>query len=65
MVRLAVYDIRGRTINVLVDRVQDEGDYNIQWDGKDHRGRRVSSGVYMYRLQAGDFNMTRKMVLLK
>jgi len=64
-VSLAVYDLRGRTVAVLVDRVQGEGDYDIHWDGKDRSGRRLSSGVYMYRLRAGQFQMTRKMVLLK
>ncbi len=64
-VTLAVYDLRGRTVAVLVDRVQDEGDYDVQWNGKDRSGRQLSSGVYMYRLSAGQFRMTRKMVLLK
>lgn len=64
-VKLAVYDLRGRTVAVLVDRVQNEGDYDVQWNGKDRSGRQLSSGVYMYRLEAGEFRMTRKMVLLK
>ncbi len=38
---------------------------SIYWDGKDERGEKVASGVYWYRLQAGDFNATRRMVILK
>ncbi len=64
-VKLAVYDLRGRTVAVLVDRVQDEGDYDVLWDGKDRSGRRLPSGVYIYRLRAGESQITRKMVMLK
>jgi hypothetical protein len=64
-VKLAVYDVRGRTVAILVDKVQDEGDYDIQWDGKDTNGRRLASGIYIYRLQAGSHQQTRKMVLIK
>ncbi len=64
-VKLTVYDIRGRTVAVLADRTQDSGDYTVSWDGTDGDGRRVSSGVYFYRLRAGSFTATRKMVMLK
>ena len=65
MVKLSVYDIRGRTVVVLVNRVQEEGDYDVQWDGTDHAGRQLASGIYIYRLQAGSNQMTRKMVMIK
>ncbi len=64
-VKLTVYDIRGRTVSVLADRVQDGGDYTVNWDGTDEAGRQVASGVYFYRLRAGSFTATRKMVMLK
>ena len=64
-VRLSVHDIRGRLIRTLVDEVREPGRYTIYWDGGDSSGRRVASGVYFYRLQAGPFSSTRKMVLLK
>ncbi len=64
-VKLTVYDIRGRTVAVLTDRVQQGGDYTVSWDGTDGSGRRLSSGVYFYRLRAGSFTATRKMVMLK
>jgi ligand-binding sensor domain-containing protein len=64
-VSLKLYDIRGRQICTLVDELRDAGVYNVFWDGTDEVGRRVSSGVYFYRIQAGDFVQTRKMVLLK
>jgi hypothetical protein len=64
-VKLSVYNIRGQLVITLVDDSQGPGTYNINWDGTDSLGRQVSSGVYFYRLVAGDFVSTRKMVVLK
>lgn len=64
-VRLSVFDLRGSLIAVLVDKVQSGGRYTVNWNGTDQRGRPVPSGVYFYRLQAGDFRAVRKMVVLK
>jgi len=64
-VHLTVYDLRGRLVTTLVDRMQQEGTYSVQWDGKDSRGQTLSSGVYFYRMEAGTFSSTRKMILLK
>jgi len=64
-VTLKVYDIRGRLACTLVDGTRDAGTYNALWNGTDAAGRSLSSGVYLYRLQAGNFTRTRKMVLLK
>ncbi len=62
---LNVYNMRGQLVRTLVDEVKSEGSYQVQWDGADNFGRRVSSGVYFYRIKAGDFSQTRKMVILK
>ncbi|MBN2290362.1 MAG: choice-of-anchor D domain-containing protein [Candidatus Glassbacteria bacterium] len=63
-VALRVYDIRGALVRVLADRVREPGSYTVFWDGTDESGRRVPSGVYLYRLQAGETILTRKMVVL-
>ena len=64
-VSLKVYDVRGKLVSVLVNDVKDAGTYSVYWNGSDSRGNQVASGVYFYRLQAGTFEQTRKMVLLK
>ncbi len=64
-VTLGIYDVHGRLIRTLVSRAQNAGEYKIRWDGRDDRGSAVASGVYFYRLAAGSFVETRRMVLLK
>jgi len=63
--RLAVYDAGGRMVRVLNDGWTEAGHYTIQWDGTNTSGQTVKSGVYFYRLDAGDFSQTRRMVLLR
>ena len=64
-VTLNVYNIRGQLVRTLVNEQKPAGRYSIQWNGQDNHGRHISSGVYFYRMQSGDFQQTRKMVLLK
>ena len=63
---LKVFDISGRLVNVLRNGgVEGPGWFETSWDGRDLRGRRVSSGVYIYRLQSGDRVRTKQMILLE
>ncbi len=64
-VTVDVFDIRGRLIVTLVDESQDRGFKSTPWDGRDAAGVAVPSGVYLYRLRAGEFTETRKMVLVR
>lgn len=64
-VYLEIYSIFGKKVATLVDENQEMGERNVLWDGKNHRGTRVASGIYFYRLCAGSFTETRKMVLLR
>jgi len=64
-VTLKVYNILGQEITTLVNRNMDAGYHNIKWDGRNSLGIRVASGIYIYRLRAGDFTKSLKMVLLK
>lgn len=64
-VRLCVYNVKGELVATLVDRLMREGHKEVNWTARDSRGRVVSSGIYFYRLIAGDFVQMRKMVLLR
>jgi len=64
-VNLSVYDVQGRTVRTIRDGVIPEGHREVVWDGRDEKGKEVSSGVYFYRLTAADMALTRKMVLLR
>jgi hypothetical protein len=64
-VKLEIYNALGQRVATLVDRHQEAGTRAARWDGKDAAGRAVSSGVYFYRLQAGGFAETKKLVLLR
>jgi len=64
-VRLSVYNVLGQKIRVLVDEQQSAGYKSVVWDGKDSQGQELTTGVYFYRIQAGDFVESRKMVLIK
>jgi hypothetical protein len=64
-VRLEVFDISGRLVTTLVDQFKSAGTYSVFWNGSSSSGAQVSSGVYFYRMTAGGFSSTRKMVLLK
>ena len=62
---LAVYNLGGQLVRRLVRERQPAGRYAMVWDGRDESGSAVSSGVYFYRLVAGDFAETRRMMLVK
>jgi len=66
VVSLRVYNIRGQLVKTLVkNQVLLPGNHAVQWEGDDNSGRKVSTGVYFYRMEAGDFARTKKMVLVK
>jgi len=64
-VTISVYDVTGRLIRGLTDREQPAGYYDVQWNGLDDSGNQVGTGVYLCRLDAGDYSNTIKMVLLR
>ncbi len=64
-VTLVVYSVRGERVRTLVDQTRPAGSYTEVWDGRDEHGVAVGSGVYFYSLRAGNFQSSRRMVLLK
>jgi flagellar hook assembly protein FlgD len=65
MVNISIYDLRGRVIRRLVNSPQTAGFKTIRWNATNNAGFPVSSGLYLYRIQAGEFVQTKKMVFLK
>lgn len=63
-VTLRVHDLRGRVVRELFSGFRDAGPGETDWDGRDDGGRRLSSGIYFIRLEAGSLNATRRTVLL-
>jgi len=64
-VTLGIYDVSGRRVATLIDRRMEAGPHRVSWDGMTSEGERAASGVYFYKLTAGDEEVSRKMVLLK
>ena len=64
-VKITIYDQRGRLINTLIDKKEKSGIKSIRWNGRNTKSESVGSGMYFYRIQAGIFNQTKKLVLLK
>ena len=64
-VRLGIYDVKGRLVTTLVSEVRSVGVQSTTWNGIDHRGTEVGSGIYFVRLESGGQVQTRKILLLK
>jgi flagellar hook assembly protein FlgD len=66
-VELAIFNLAGQQVAMLVNEVCPAGTYTVRWDGRDDDGRELASGVYLYRLRRGDGRQmeTRKLVLVR
>ncbi len=64
-VKLIVYDLNGKEIKVLVNAYQNEGIQQVRWNGRDASEQVVASGIYFYKLIAGDYVQTRKLMFSK
>jgi hypothetical protein len=64
-VKIEIYDVKGTLIRTLVNENLDAGGYPVVWDGTDAKGNVMSSGTYICKMSAGNFNQTLKMTLNK
>lgn len=64
-VTLTVYNILGQEVAQLVNSERSAGHHTVRWDGKDLLGRQVATGFYLYRIKAGEFEQTKKMLLVR
>jgi hypothetical protein len=65
MVSLSIHNAAGQRVRDLVTEVQAAGSYAVEWDGRDDAQSAVASGAYFYRMEAGEFQQTRRMMLVK
>ena len=64
-INISIYDMRGNLVKNLLNSIQWAGVKMVQWDATDNYGAAVSAGVYLYKIKAGTFSETKKMILLK
>ncbi|NUM81908.1 T9SS type A sorting domain-containing protein, partial [bacterium] len=62
---IKVYNVLGQEIRTLVNEVKNIGRYDVTWDGRNATGQLVSSGIYFYRLEAGNVIKSKKMMFIK
>jgi flagellar hook assembly protein FlgD len=62
---LSIYNMLGQTVANLIDREMSPGTHTAEWVGRDQDGHEMPTGVYLYRLKAGDVVQSKKMMLLK
>ncbi|MCD6440672.1 MAG: T9SS type A sorting domain-containing protein [Candidatus Marinimicrobia bacterium] len=64
-VTLNIYDLKGRLVKTMIDCIQKEGSYSVEWNGSDANNRKVQSGIYFYEVKLDQFKTIKKMILLK
>jgi hypothetical protein len=64
-VRIGIYNAKGQLIRTLLNATEASGHHSLVWNGKDEHGNAVGSGIYTYRLQAGKYIQTRRMMVVK
>jgi hypothetical protein len=64
-VTIDVFNSRGQLVKTLVNDSKAAGNHSVVWDGRDNNGSSVSSGIYYYKMYAGKYSSTRKMILMK
>ncbi|MFO8144473.1 MAG: M14 family zinc carboxypeptidase [Candidatus Syntrophosphaera sp.] len=62
---ITIYNARGQLVRKLIGESVPSGDHQVVWNGRDDGGNEVGSGIYLYRMQSGDYVKTRKMMLVK
>ena len=63
--KLEIFNIKGQLVRKMNLDAKRAGEHQIDWDGYDHNGTRCAPGVYLYKLRAGKFSSSRKMIMLK
>ncbi len=65
MVTITIYDMLRNVVNKIVNTYQSSGYKTVQWNATNNQGQPLSTGVYLYSIEARDFRQTKKMILFK
>ncbi|MDO9578543.1 MAG: choice-of-anchor D domain-containing protein [Candidatus Cloacimonadales bacterium] len=65
LTRIEIFNLKGQKIKTLVNEILPAGNHSVVWNGEDNTGRAVSSGVYLYKMNSGNYSFTKKMILMK
>lgn len=64
-VSLKIYNLAGQLVRILVEGKKEPGEYTVIWDGRNEKGEKVPSGSYFYRIVAGDYNSSKKLIMVR
>jgi len=64
-VLMEIYNVLGQRVAVVVNGIHDPGFHAVRWNGTNMYGNSLSSGMYFYHIQAGDFRSIKKLILVK
>ena len=64
-VKIEVFNLAGQRVNTLVNKQHEPGRYRIVWNATNDYGQQLASGMYIYRISAGDFVSVKKLILMK
>jgi len=64
-VSLQVFNLKGQLIDTLTEETYSQGKHSILWNGKHSKGKSVASGIYFFKMRAGGYSLTNKMVLIQ
>ena len=64
-VEVAVYNLKGQKIKTLLNEYLKSGEQTVEWNGENKNGEKVSSGVYLYKVETSDWVESRKLLLVK
>ena len=62
---ISIYNTKGQKVNTLVSELLPTGEYSVIWNGTDETGKKVTSGIYYYKMTNGEFTDMKKMILMK
>jgi dienelactone hydrolase len=64
-VKVLIYNILGQKVNTLVNRFENTGAHSVKWDGTNDTGSNLASGIYIYKINAGNYQLHKKMILMR